>query len=1620
MASKAFLQQAYLAYFGRPADVSGLAFYADQSEAQVKAAFSASPESQAFFGSMAVANQINTIYRNLFNRDAEPAGLTYWSQEIGSGRLSLADAAMGILAGAQNDDKVAVTNKLAASAAFTTALDTTAEILGYAGSAAVTPARAFLAAVDATAASLTAATAGVAAAVVSVTTAGSAVAGQTFMLTAGVDVISGTAGNDTTNAVLQAAGATGTTVAPGDVINGGAGTDTLTIAVAGDLTADYTLSAVQTNSVEKVLLNNFDTHATRNNTVDTALMSGLSSIGLSASAAEGDTTFSNMTAIVGAEMRNGAADLTLTYGTAAVAGTADTQALTVSNISAGTFTANGAETIAITTELVKSSLTNVASNTLKTVTAAGAVDLTIGTALTATTINAAAMTGALNVKLGAADQAVTGGAGADVIDAATSLSSADTIVGGAGTDTLKVSISAATAVGTAASKGALYGVSGVEVIDIASTADTAVLDLDNTVGVTSVAAAANVKSVTISTAPGTTTETISFVLNGTTYTTAAVGANTIDASGEKIAAAINLISGFSAVAGAGAATTDKVTITSLTGEAIEIGSFTESASTTSTYTISAYSDVSFTNLTGQAVDVFSADAVTASLKDASGTADSLSINLKTVEADKGFNQSIGTVTANNIETINLGVTGMSDGKVKTVAALTGNAVKTLNITGNSDLTISAFTSSTALTTIDGSTATGDLNLAAAPAAKDQSIKTGSGNDTIVMGTLLTAADTIDGGANSVIAGGTTVGKDLLTASGNIGTVTTASALKIANVENIEIATGGAAATYIDAAGITGAENIAFSSTSGTVALTNLAATTKVGLGIGAGESANTFEIALADATGAADSITIDYSDAIDASTSNTLKIAAAVETLNISASKVATGTLTSTLVNTDMAAKNIVVTDGADVGGILALGTLNAATTNINASAYAGRLTATTAATGAVTVSANGKVVNDITTGAGADTITLAGALGTTRQVIDGKAGNDILNVSIDAADSDFLSVSGIETINITVGANKQATVANTTNAMTGINSAKNINLLGGDSLSSFANGTTGLLTDAEKTIDASKFGGAINLVLAVNALDADMTIIGGAATTDKVTTSISTDTTGEVVKSMTGVETLVINSATTDQNARIDLTNVSGLKTLETTFITGAQSSQIAVDKLMSGVNVKVVSTVSGDNLVVDLTDKAAADNALSLELTTFTTAGDTLNFDAAGVETLNINAKNTTAGLIDLGGVAATATTGTVTVNVTGTGGLTLKALSSLTNVVNASTATGAIVLASGDRAATAMTVTTGTGGDTVAMRHANDVLNGGLGTDTLTINANLVLGGIQVDLSSTTDEVTSFNGSANAAVQVGFENVDLSGITGTFGADITAVSTGSTITGTANGDQITGGAGADSVIATAGNDAVSLLGGNDTLTMTDAQFDDVSLASNGTYDFGAGTGDTLKISNALTGVDADFVDFTNVEILQITTDASTLTAGANLIAAGIKTIDSTSATFALTTSALGTAAVPFNLIGWASAAAETITFGGTAAAAATAITGWTVGTGATAGIYSKSGATVADFYTAIAGASNTAGVVAAFVDGGNTYLFAEGANTAATDDSYVVLVGVAATGVATTAGAGLVLIA
>ncbi len=157
--SAAQLYDLYLAYFGRPPDPAGMRYYLEgnfQLE-DVLRGFSASPESVTLNGSAFGAAQVNAIYQNLFNRDAEPAGLAYWQNEVASGRLTPAAAALGILQGAQNADLASVQNKVTVARAFVEQLDTDRELAGYSGANAAALARAFLKTVDSSASSVTAA-----------------------------------------------------------------------------------------------------------------------------------------------------------------------------------------------------------------------------------------------------------------------------------------------------------------------------------------------------------------------------------------------------------------------------------------------------------------------------------------------------------------------------------------------------------------------------------------------------------------------------------------------------------------------------------------------------------------------------------------------------------------------------------------------------------------------------------------------------------------------------------------------------------------------------------------------------------------------------------------------------------------------------------------------------------------------------------------------------------------------------------------------------------------------------------------------------------------------------------------------------------------------------------------------------------------------------------------------------------------------------------------------------------------------------------------------------------------------------------------------------------------------
>lgn len=168
------VQQLYIAYFGRPADSSGLANFtsrlaqanaattmagidtAYKSNATIKElvdAFGNSAESAALYNGDTSAF-VTAIYNNVLNRAPASEGLAYWINEIDNKGLTRGNAALSIMNGALTNtstqgkiDATIVSNKTTVGIAFTTALVTDSQKAGYSGKAAAASARAMLATV---------------------------------------------------------------------------------------------------------------------------------------------------------------------------------------------------------------------------------------------------------------------------------------------------------------------------------------------------------------------------------------------------------------------------------------------------------------------------------------------------------------------------------------------------------------------------------------------------------------------------------------------------------------------------------------------------------------------------------------------------------------------------------------------------------------------------------------------------------------------------------------------------------------------------------------------------------------------------------------------------------------------------------------------------------------------------------------------------------------------------------------------------------------------------------------------------------------------------------------------------------------------------------------------------------------------------------------------------------------------------------------------------------------------------------------------------------------------------------------------------------------------------------
>ncbi len=137
----ATIQGIYIALFGRPADPSGLAFFNQETmEGQDLTAIgdlASTPEYQERFEGATNSVIINTIYQDLFNRDADAEGLAFFTAALASGQFGINNIAIAIFDGAQNDDVIVRDNKVAAADAFTAQIDTGTEIIAYQGEPAI-------------------------------------------------------------------------------------------------------------------------------------------------------------------------------------------------------------------------------------------------------------------------------------------------------------------------------------------------------------------------------------------------------------------------------------------------------------------------------------------------------------------------------------------------------------------------------------------------------------------------------------------------------------------------------------------------------------------------------------------------------------------------------------------------------------------------------------------------------------------------------------------------------------------------------------------------------------------------------------------------------------------------------------------------------------------------------------------------------------------------------------------------------------------------------------------------------------------------------------------------------------------------------------------------------------------------------------------------------------------------------------------------------------------------------------------------------------------------------------------------------------------------------------------
>ncbi len=121
------IQQLYLAYFQRPADLAGLGYWTYALEngfslTGIRDQFAKASEFQNLIAGKSHAQVVDTFYMNLFGRHADVTGLTFYANALDHGDATVSQVVNDIIQGASGGDVDIIYNKVVAGELFTTAL----------------------------------------------------------------------------------------------------------------------------------------------------------------------------------------------------------------------------------------------------------------------------------------------------------------------------------------------------------------------------------------------------------------------------------------------------------------------------------------------------------------------------------------------------------------------------------------------------------------------------------------------------------------------------------------------------------------------------------------------------------------------------------------------------------------------------------------------------------------------------------------------------------------------------------------------------------------------------------------------------------------------------------------------------------------------------------------------------------------------------------------------------------------------------------------------------------------------------------------------------------------------------------------------------------------------------------------------------------------------------------------------------------------------------------------------------------------------------------------------------------------------------------------------------------